>query len=96
MYAIRSYYAEAVKEKNLEPLARIVSYGWHGCDPAIMGIGPVEATRVALKKAGWSMGDLDLIEANEAFAAQCMAVGRDLAFPAEKLNPSGGARNNFV
>ena len=56
---------EAVQAQGLTPLARIASYGWYGCDPAIMGIGPVEASRIALKKAGWSVGDLDLIEANE-------------------------------
>ncbi|MFZ2913979.1 MAG: acetyl-CoA C-acyltransferase, partial [Rectinemataceae bacterium] len=66
--------AEYAKAKGAEPLARIASYGWHGCDPAIMGIGPVEAVRVALRKAGWKLEDVDLIEANEAFAAQSIAV----------------------
>ncbi|HOX91648.1 MAG TPA: acetyl-CoA C-acetyltransferase [Spirochaetales bacterium] len=74
-----------------KPLARIVSYGWHGCDPAIMGIGPVEAVRLALKKAGWKIGDLDLIEANEAFASQALAVSKELAFDMARVNVNGGA-----
>lgn len=81
----------AVKEQNLEPMARIVSYGWHGCDPAIMGIGPVEATRVALNKAGWRVADLDLIEANEAFAAQSLAVMKELDLDPAITNVNGGA-----
>ncbi len=72
------------------PLARIVSYGWHGCDPAIMGIGPVEAVRLALKKAGWKLSDLDLIEANEAFAAQSLSVAKELEFDMAKGNVNGG------
>jgi acetyl-CoA C-acetyltransferase len=83
--------AEAVQQKGLTPLARIVSYGWHGCDPAIMGIGPVEATRLALKRAGWAVGDLDLIEANEAFAAQALAVMKELEFNPAIVNVNGGA-----
>ncbi len=83
--------ADAVKAKNLTPLARIVSYGWHGCDPAIMGIGPVEATRVALHKAGWTVGDLDLIEANEAFAAQSLSVMKELELDPAITNVNGGA-----
>ncbi len=83
--------ADAVKAKNLTPLARIVSYGWHGCDPAIMGIGPVEATRVALHKAGWTVGDLDLIEANEAFAAQSLSVMKELELDPVITNVNGGA-----
>ncbi len=83
--------AEAVREKNLTPLARIVSYGWHGCDPAIMGIGPVEATRVALNKAGWTVSDLDLIEANEAFAAQSLSVMKELDLDPAITNVNGGA-----
>ncbi len=83
--------ADAVKAKNLTPLARIVSYGWHGCDPAIMGIGPVEATRVALNKAGWTVADLDLIEANEAFAAQSLSVMRELELDPAITNVNGGA-----
>ncbi len=83
--------ADAVSAKNLTPLARIVSYGWHGCDPAIMGIGPVEATRLALKKAGWTVGDLDLIEANEAFAAQSLSVMKELELDPAITNVNGGA-----
>lgn len=83
--------AGAVQQKNLTPLARIVSYGWHGCDPSIMGIGPVEATRLALSKAGWSTGDLDLIEANEAFASQALAVVEELEFDPAIVNVNGGA-----
>lgn len=74
-----------------EALARIVSYGWHGCDPAIMGIGPVEAVRLALKKAGWKLSDIDLIEANEAFAAQSLAVAKELDFDMDRVNVNGGA-----
>ena len=82
---------DAVKAKGLKPLARVVSYGWHGVDPAIMGYGPVEAVRLALKKAGWKVGDLDLIEANEAFAAQALSVARELKFDMAKVNVNGGA-----
>lgn len=74
-----------------KPLARIASYGWHGCDPAIMGIGPVEAVRLALKKAGWKLPELDLIEANEAFASQALSVAKELAFDMSKVNVNGGA-----
>jgi acetyl-CoA C-acetyltransferase len=82
--------AEAEK-RGVKPLARIVSWATAGVDPAIMGTGPIPATRMALKKAGWSVGDLDLIEANEAFAAQACAVSRDLGFAADKVNVNGGA-----
>src|SRR6266853_1426184 len=82
--------SEAAKE-NRKVLARIVSWAHAGVDPAIMGTGPIPASRAALKKAGWSIGDLDLIEANEAFAAQACAVGRDLGFDPDKLNVNGGA-----
>jgi acetyl-CoA C-acetyltransferase len=71
-------------------LARIVSHASCGVDPSIMGIGPVPATRRALEKAGWSLGDLDLIEANEAFAAQALAVGKELSLDPEKVNVNGG------
>jgi acetyl-CoA C-acetyltransferase len=81
----------AARERGLSPLARIVSWATAGLDPAIMGTGPIPATRKALKKAGWTVGDLDLIEANEAFAAQSCAVGKDLGFDPEKLNVNGGA-----
>jgi acetyl-CoA C-acetyltransferase len=83
--------AAAVKEKGLKPMAKIVSYGWHGCDPSIMGIGPVEATRLALKRAGWTVADLDLIEANEAFAAQSLSCAKELGFDNEITNVNGGA-----
>ena len=80
---------EAVREHGLTPLARLVSYGIAGVDPAYMGIGPVPSTRIALERAGLAVGDLDVIEANEAFAAQVCAVGRELGFDPEKLNPNG-------
>ena len=72
-------------------LARIASWASAGVDPSIMGIGPVPATRRALEKAGWSVADLDLIEANEAFAAQALAVGRELGWDADRVNVNGGA-----
>jgi acetyl-CoA C-acetyltransferase len=72
-------------------LARIASFASAGVDPSIMGIGPVPASRKALEKAGWSVADLDLIEANEAFAAQALAVGQELGFDPAKLNVNGGA-----
>jgi len=80
---------EAVKRLNLTPLVRIVSAGHSGVDPAYMGIGPVPASRTALQKAGLKVSDLDVIEANEAFAAQACAVAKDLAFDPEKVNPNG-------
>jgi acetyl-CoA C-acetyltransferase len=80
---------EAVKRLGLTPMARIVSAGHSGVDPAYMGIGPVPATRRALDKAGLRVGDIDVIEANEAFAAQACAVAKDLGFDPEKLNPNG-------
>lgn len=76
---------------GIKPMAVIKGNGTAGVDPKIMGIGPVPATKKALEKAGLTMGDLDLIEANEAFAAQSLAVGRDLEIPNEKLNVNGGA-----
>jgi len=81
--------AEAVRSHDLKPLARLVSYGNAGVDPAYMGIGPVPATRIALAKAGLTIDDLDVIEANEAFAAQACAVSRELSFNPEKVNPNG-------
>ncbi len=80
---------EAVREHGLTPLARLVSYGIAGVDPAYMGIGPVPSTRIALDRAGLAVADLDVIEANEAFAAQVCAVGRELGFDPDKLNPNG-------
>jgi acetyl-CoA C-acetyltransferase len=82
--------AEAEK-RGLQPLARIVSWATAGVDPAIMGTGPIPASRMALKKAGWSPDNLDLIEANEAFAAQACAVNKDLGWNVEKVNVNGGA-----
>ena len=72
-------------------LGRIVSWGQAGVDPKIMGTGPIPASRAALKKAGWKIGDLDLIEANEAFAAQACAVNKDLGWDTDKVNVNGGA-----
>ncbi|MDP1962108.1 MAG: acetyl-CoA C-acetyltransferase, partial [Reyranella sp.] len=71
--------------------ARIVSWATAGVDPQIMGTGPIPASRKALKKAGWSVSDLDLVEANEAFAAQALAVGKELGLDPTKLNVNGGA-----
>src|SRR5713226_2070245 len=82
--------AEAEK-RGLRPLARIVSWATAGVDPAIMGTGPIPASRMALKKAGWSADSLDLVEANEAFAAQACAVNRDLGWDTDKVNVNGGA-----
>jgi acetyl-CoA C-acetyltransferase len=82
--------AEATK-RGLKPLARIASWATAGVDPAIMGTGPIPATKLALKKAGWSVADLDLIEANEAFAAQAICVSRTLGFDPDKVNVNGGA-----
>ncbi len=76
---------------GLEPLAFIRSHASGGVDPAIMGVGPVRASRKALEKAGWSVSDLDLVEANEAFAAQAIAVNRDLGWDLAKVNVNGGA-----
>ncbi|HKO06436.1 MAG TPA: acetyl-CoA C-acetyltransferase, partial [Alphaproteobacteria bacterium] len=81
---------EAAK-RGIKPLARIVSWATAGVDPAIMGSGPIPATRLALKRAGWSKEDLDLVEANEAFAAQACAVNKDLGWDTGKVNVNGGA-----
>ncbi len=83
--------ADKAKALGLKPLAKIVGYGSGGVDPAIMGMGPVSATRKALAKAGLTLKDIDLIEANEAFAAQFLAVGKELGFEKEKVNVNGGA-----
>ena len=82
---------EAVAKYGLKPLAKLVSYGQGGCDPKIMGVGPVPASRNAFEKAGLTIDDIDLIEANEAFAAQSIAVARDLGFDMSKVNVNGGA-----
>ncbi len=83
--------AEAVEKYGLKPMAKLVSYGQGGVDPKIMGTGPVPATRNALAKAGLTLDDIDLIEANEAFAAQSIAVARELGFDMAKVNVNGGA-----
>ena len=83
--------AEKAKALGLKPLARILGYGSGGVDPSIMGMGPVPATRKALAKAGLKVEDLDLIEANEAFAAQFLAVGKELGWAKDKVNLHGGA-----
>ena len=77
--------------RGLTPLARIASYATAGLDPAIMGTGPIPASRKALEKAGWKAADLDLVEANEAFAAQACAVNRDMGWNPEVVNVNGGA-----
>ncbi|MCA1772599.1 MAG: acetyl-CoA C-acetyltransferase [Halomonas sp.] len=83
--------AEKAKQLGLEPLARIAGYANAGVDPAIMGIGPAPATRRCLEKAGWSLDDLDLVEANEAFAAQALSVNKELGWDVSKVNVNGGA-----
>ena len=83
--------AEKAKALGLPVLARIVAYANAGVDPTIMGIGPVAATQKCLSKAGWSIADLDLIEANEAFAAQSLSVNQELGWDASKINVNGGA-----
>ncbi|MEM9207384.1 MAG: acetyl-CoA C-acetyltransferase [Pseudomonadota bacterium] len=82
--------AEAEK-RGIKPMARIVSWATAGVDPAIMGTGPIPASRKALEKAGWTIDDLDLIEANEAFAAQACAVNKDMGWDMDKVNVNGGA-----
>ncbi len=83
--------ADEAKRRGITPMARIVSWATAGVDPAIMGTGPIPASRKALEKAGWSIGDLDLIEANEAFAAQACAVNKDMGWDTAKVNVNGGA-----
>ena len=83
--------ADEAKRRGIKPLARIVSWATAGVDPAIMGTGPIPASRKALEKAGWKAQDLDLIEANEAFAAQAISVNRELGFDTAKVNVNGGA-----
>ncbi len=83
--------SENLNKFKIEPMARIVSYASVGVDPSIMGIGPVEATKKALKIANWKLEDLDLIEANEAFAAQSIAVFKEIGWDMEKVNVNGGA-----
>lgn len=83
--------AKEAEARKLKPLARIVSWASVGVDPAIMGSGPIPASRAALKKAGWKATDLDLVEANEAFAAQACAVNKDMGWDSGKVNVNGGA-----
>ncbi len=83
--------ADEAKKRGITPLARIVSWATAGVDPAVMGSGPIPASRMALEKAGWTVKDLDLIEANEAFAAQACAVNKDLGWDTSKVNVNGGA-----
>jgi acetyl-CoA C-acetyltransferase len=82
---------EAVEKYNLKPMAKLVGWGQGGVDPKIMGVGPVPASRQAMKKAGVTIEDIDLVEANEAFAAQSIAVARELHFDMSKVNVNGGA-----
>ena len=83
--------ASQAAKNGRKPLARIVSWAHAGVDPAIMGTGPIPASRAALQKAGWKIDDLDLVEANEAFAAQACAVNKDLGWNPAKVNVNGGA-----
>jgi acetyl-CoA C-acetyltransferase len=83
--------SDEAEKQGIEPLARIVSYSTAGLDPKIMGVGPVFASRIALDKAGWTVDDLDLIEANEAFAAQACAVNKEMGWDPSKVNVNGGA-----
>ena len=83
--------AEEAEKRGIEPLARIASYATAGLDPSIMGVGPIHASRKALEKAGWKASDLDLVEANEAFAAQACAVNKDMGWDPEIVNVNGGA-----
>ncbi len=82
---------QAAKRASLQPMARLVSYGHAGIDPKIMGLGPVSAVRNALSKAGLTLADIDVIESNEAFAAQALGVNKDLGLDPAKVNPNGGA-----
>ena len=79
------------KKLNITPIARIISWATTGVDPSIMGIGPVPATKKALEIANWKLDDLDLIEANEAFAAQSLAVSKEMKWDMSKVNVNGGA-----
>ncbi|KAG1713799.1 Acetyl-CoA acetyltransferase [Nymphon striatum] len=83
--------ADEAEKRGIEPLARIASYATAGLDPSIMGVGPIYASRKALDKAGWSVDDLDIVEANEAFAAQACAVNKDMGWDPSIVNVNGGA-----
>ncbi|MDB5821417.1 MAG: acetyl-CoA C-acyltransferase [Herminiimonas sp.] len=89
--AVMMMSARMAKELGLQPLARIKAYSSAGVDPSIMGIGPVSASQLCLKKAGWTTKDLDLMEINEAFAAQAIAVNREMGWDTSKINVNGGA-----
>ena len=89
--AVTLMHADEAEKRGLKPLARIASWAQAGVDPAVMGSGPIPASQKALQKAGWTADDLDLIEANEAFAAQSLAVCQDLGFDPAKTNVNGGA-----
>ena len=82
---------EEAARRGLKPIARIASWATAGVDPAIMGTGPIPASRRALEKAGWKVSDLDLVEANEAFAAQALAVNKEMGWDPEIVNVNGGA-----
>ncbi len=82
---------EEAAKRGLTPLARIASWATAGVDPAVMGTGPIPASKLALQKAGWQVGDLDLVEANEAFASQAIAVNKEMGWDVSKVNVNGGA-----
>jgi len=83
--------ASAAEAYGAAPMARIIGYGFGGVPPRVMGMGPVPATKMALEKSGISINDLDVVESNEAFAAQACAVSKQLGLPADIVNPNGGA-----
>ena len=83
--------AKEAQARGLKPLARIASWATVGVDPAVMGSGPIPASKKALERAGWKASDLDLVEANEAFAAQACAVNKDMGWDTAKVNVNGGA-----
>ena len=83
--------AEEARRRGSTPLARIAGWATAGVDPSVMGSGPIPASRAALERAGWKVADLDLIEANEAFAAQALAVNKDMGWDTERVNVNGGA-----
>jgi len=83
--------AKEAESRHIAPLARIASWATVGVDPAVMGSGPIPASKKALERAGWKVSDLDLVEANEAFAAQACAVNKDMGWDASKVNVNGGA-----
>ena len=89
--AVVIMHEEESEKRSLKPLAKIVSWATCGVDPSLMGSGPIPASKKALEKAQWKISDLDLIESNEAFAAQSLAVIKDLEIPKEKVNVNGGA-----